>query len=65
MTTKEVVKKVSSVLFGINDDFSAEAEAVREGMKMRFFTKTTEADFEHTLALLKSAGVNKSFNFSF
>jgi len=62
---KEVVKKVSSVLFGSNDDFSAEAEAVREGMKMRFFTKTTEADFEHTLALLKSAGVNKSFNFSF
>lgn len=62
---KELVEKVRSTIFGINDDFSAEAEAVREGMKMRFFTKTTEMDFEHTIGLLKRAGVDKSFNFSF
>ena len=62
---KALVEKVSSAIFGINDDYSAEAEAVREAMSMRFFTKTTEEDFEHTLALLKRAGVNKSFNFAF
>lgn len=62
---KAIVEKVSSAIFGINDDYSAAAEAVREGMKLRFFTKTTGADFEHTLALLKRAGVSKSFNFSF
>ena len=62
---KDVMEKVTRAIFAVNDDFGPTAEAVREGMDIRFFTKTTEADFEHTLGLLKRAGVDKDFNFAF
>jgi ABC-type phosphate/phosphonate transport system substrate-binding protein len=60
-----LVAKVGSAIFGINEDSSAAAEAVRDAMKLRVFTKTTVKDFEHTLGLLQRAGVDKSFNFTF
>jgi tRNA A37 methylthiotransferase MiaB len=45
-------------------DPSPEAQAVKSSMKISGFVKTTDKDFEHTLALLKKAGVTKSFMFA-
>jgi phosphonate transport system substrate-binding protein len=55
--------KLSSALLGLEGDASAEAKAVKESLKISKFVKTTASDFKGTLALLKKAGVTKSFNF--
>jgi ABC-type phosphate/phosphonate transport system substrate-binding protein len=57
--------KLSSVLLNLGDDQSSEAKSVRESMKIAKFVKTTPADFKGTLALLKKAGVTKSFAFKY
>ncbi len=57
--------KISSLLTGIMEDSSPEAKKVLEEMKLLGYIKTTEENFDHTLALLKKAGVNKSFSFKF
>lgn len=61
----KVVAKVSAALLEIRDDASAPAKAVRSELGIKGYIKTTPADFKHTMELLKRAGVNKSFNFSF
>jgi ABC-type phosphate/phosphonate transport system substrate-binding protein len=61
----KVVSKVSAALLEIKDDHSSLAKAVRDELGIKGYIKTTTADFKHTLALLKKAGVDKSFNFSF
>lgn len=58
-------QKISDILLGLKGDSSAEAAAVKESLKIGGFVKTTDADFKHTLALLKKAGVTKAFNFKF
>ena len=60
-----VVKRISNILLGLKDDHSPEAEAVKEKMGITGFIKTTEKDFRFTLPLLKSAGVDSSFDFKY
>jgi ABC-type phosphate/phosphonate transport system substrate-binding protein len=60
-----LVQKISNALLAIKDDGSPEAAAVKESLKMREFIRTTEADFKHTLAMLKRAGVTKDWAFKF
>jgi ABC-type phosphate/phosphonate transport system substrate-binding protein len=64
-TDSKVVSKVSAALLEIKDDPSALAKAVRDGLGIKGYIKTTTADFKHTMKLLKQAGVDKSFNFAF
>jgi len=61
----KVVSRVSSALLALKDDKSKEATAARDELGIRAYIKTTTSDFKHTLELLKKAGVDKSFNFSF
>lgn len=67
MSTKtplSLVQKVESALLGIKTDPTDEAAAVREKMGIQGYVKTTSDEFRHTLELLKSAGVTKSFEFA-
>ena len=52
--------QVSAALLGLKDDVSPQAQAVKTSMDIQGFQKTTLKDFEHTLSLLKKAGVTKS-----
>jgi ABC-type phosphate/phosphonate transport system substrate-binding protein len=61
----KLIKKVSAALLAVNGNRSPEASAVRNGLKIKGYTETTKADFDHTLSLLKRAGVDKSFKFTF
>lgn len=60
-----LVQKINGILLGMKDDSSAEAKAVRESLKIREFIKTTDADFRHTVTMLKNAGVTKDFAYQF
>ena len=60
-----VVEKVSAALLALGEDQSDAARQVRERMNVKGYIKTTEKDFQHTLGLLKRAGISKSFNFEF
>ena len=60
-----IVSAVSAALLSLKDDPTPDAQAVKDSMAIREFTKTTVADFKHTTELLKKAGVDKSFNFTF
>jgi ABC-type phosphate/phosphonate transport system substrate-binding protein len=55
--------QVSAALLGLKDDVSPQAQAVKTSMDIQGFQKTTLKDFEHTLPLLKKAGVTKSYDF--
>ncbi|HYS42591.1 MAG TPA: PhnD/SsuA/transferrin family substrate-binding protein [Geobacteraceae bacterium] len=57
--------KLSSILLGLGNDTSDEAKTVKDSLKITKFIKTTHADFKGTLALLKKAGVTKSFAFKY
>lgn len=61
----KIVSKVSAALIALDDDKSPEAQAARDELGIKAYIKTTTSDFKHTLELLKRAGVDKSFNFSF
>jgi len=63
--SRQLAEKVKSALLALKDDTSAGAKAVRDGLRIQRYIDTTEKDFTHTLALLKQAGVDKSFDFSF
>jgi ABC-type phosphate/phosphonate transport system substrate-binding protein len=56
--------KIAADLIAMQDDPSPEAQAAKKSMKISGFIKTTDKDFEHTLALLKKAGVTRSFMFA-
>ena len=60
-----LTEKVSAALLAVKEDASPEAQAVKSSMEIQGFLKTTSKDFEHTLSLLKKAGVTKSFNFAY
>jgi len=60
-----IVSAVSAAFLSLKDDPAPEAQAVKDAMAIREFTQTTVADFKHTTELLKMAGVDKSFNFTF
>jgi ABC-type phosphate/phosphonate transport system substrate-binding protein len=59
------VSRVSAALLALGQDKSPVAKAVRDELGIKGYIKTTDADFKHTLELLKRAGVDSSFNFSF
>jgi ABC-type phosphate/phosphonate transport system substrate-binding protein len=63
--SSELAEKVSGVLLAVNEDASPLAQTVKSSMEIQGFLKTTSKDFEHTLSLLKKAGVTKSFNFAY
>ncbi len=56
--------KIFADLVAMQNDPSPEAQAAKKNMKISGFIKTTEKDFRHTLALLKKAGVTRSFLFA-
>ena len=62
---QKTVAKVTAALLGVRDDTSSDAKAVKDGLDILGYVKTTEKDFIHTLQMLKSAGVNREFNFVF
>ncbi len=64
-TSHALVEKVSAALLAVKDSTSPEAKAVRDGLKINGYVKTTKEDFKHTLSLLKEAGVDKTFAFAF
>ncbi len=51
--------KVANALLGLKSDTAKEAGAVKKSLGIQGYIKTTEKDFEHTLALLKKADVTK------
>lgn len=61
----ETRNKIASILIGLKNDSSAEGTAVRNALGIQGYITTTNKDFEHTLQLLKRAGVTKDFNFKF
>lgn len=63
--SKAGADKLAAILSGLGSDESAEAKAVKDSMKISKFIRTTANDFKSTLALLKKAGVTKSFSFKY
>ena len=62
---EKIVERISTILLGLKNDNSPEAEAVKEKLGITGFVKTTANDFKFTIPLLKKAGVDTSFDFSF
>jgi ABC-type phosphate/phosphonate transport system substrate-binding protein len=60
-----LAEKVKGALLAMNEDASPEATAVKSSMEIQGFLATSSKDFEHTLSLLKKAGVTKAFNFTY
>ncbi len=65
MMKGELADRVKSALLALEGDSSSEAKLAREGMKIRGYMSTSIDDFKYTIQLLKKAGVDKSFKFSF
>jgi len=61
---KELVKKLMDLLLGLKNDPSPEADAVRQGLGIREYILTSGADFNHTLSLLKWAGIGPDYEFN-
>ena len=61
----KIVEQISTILLGLKNDNSPEAEAVKKNMGITGFIKTTTNDFRFTIPLLKKAGVDESFDFVF
>jgi ABC-type phosphate/phosphonate transport system substrate-binding protein len=64
-TNKDTVTKLAQALLALKDDNSPQAQSVRDQMNVQGYIKTTSADFKDTFELLKKAGVDQSFNFTF
>jgi len=60
-----LARKVASLLLGLKNNNSAEAEAVKESLGITGFIKTDKEDFKFTIPLLRKAGVDEEFIFSF
>ena len=59
------LNQLVDVLLGMNNDNSELARQARSSLAMKSFIRTSARDFEHTLALLKRAGIDKNFDFDF
>ncbi len=55
--------RISDALLALKEDSSAEAVAVKQSLGIQGYIKTTLKDFDHTLSLLRKAGVDKSLSF--
>jgi ABC-type phosphate/phosphonate transport system substrate-binding protein len=60
-----VAAHISGALVALKGDAAPAAAQARASLGITGFVAATEKDFEHTLALLKRAGVTKDFAFSF
>ncbi len=61
----KIVEKITTILLGLKNDKSPEAEAVKKRLGITGFINTTIDDFKFTIPLLKRAGVDESFDFVF
>jgi ABC-type phosphate/phosphonate transport system substrate-binding protein len=59
-----LMSKISADLLALQNDPTPEAQAAKSSMKIAGFIRTTGKDFEHTLALLRRAGVTRNFMFA-
>jgi ABC-type phosphate/phosphonate transport system substrate-binding protein len=64
-TDPAVVKRLTGILLGLQGDASEEAQAARNGLDILGYIITSSNDFQHTLGLLHSAGVDENFDFHF
>jgi ABC-type phosphate/phosphonate transport system substrate-binding protein len=55
--------RISDALLALKEDSSAEAAAVKQSLGIQGYIRTTLKDFDHTLSLLRKAGVDKTLNF--
>jgi ABC-type phosphate/phosphonate transport system substrate-binding protein len=62
---KALGPKLLSTLLALKVDASAEAAAVKAGLAITHFVPTGKNDFQHTVGLLRKAGVTKDFSWSF
>jgi ABC-type phosphate/phosphonate transport system substrate-binding protein len=64
-TDPKLAAKISEALLSLKDDTTTQAYLARNELDISGYIKTTKEDFKNTLALLKKAGVDKSFDFTF
>ena len=64
-TDPKLAARISEALRTQKDNTSTQAYLARNELDISGYIKTTKEDFKHTLALLKKAGVDKSFDFTF
>lgn len=62
---QKLARKVKELLLALKDDPSAEAGNVRQTMGLTAFIQTDLVDFSATIELLRQAGVDENFDFSF
>ncbi len=55
--------RISDALLALKEDSSSEAAAVKKSLGIQGYIRTTLKDFEHTLSLLRKAGVDKTLSF--
>jgi ABC-type phosphate/phosphonate transport system substrate-binding protein len=61
----DTAQRLAAALLALEGDASPGAAAARESLGIRGFVRTGPADFAHTIALLKRAGVTPEFAFAF
>jgi len=64
-TDDSVVETLRNILLELEQDPTPSALSAKKGLKLKAFIPTSIADFKYTIQLLKKAGVDKNFNFSF
>jgi len=62
---KKTVEKLKNSLLDLKNSKSQKGMAVKKSMTIQGYIPTTKNDFNHTLSLLKKAGVTPSFDFVF
>ncbi len=65
IVSPKLSEKVTSILLGLMEDSSPEAKMVKDQMNILGFIQITMDNFRYTLALLREAGVSRSFNFTY
>lgn len=58
-------KRLEGALLAIEADGSPEAVAARKALKLKRYVAASDKDYEHTIAMLRRAGVTKDFAFKF
>lgn len=61
----EIAGRVVAILLALGNDASAQANAVKESLKVTHYVRTGTNDFKYTIDLLSKAGVDKAFPFHF
>ncbi len=61
----DLIDKITKALLSLETATSPEAQQVRQDLAVRRYLPTRVEDFKHTIKLLKKAGVNKDFEFTF